>query len=87
MLGLNFLKYSIDTFAARRAEIEARLKHRTKYIFAGATAEGVAAELEDRDNFKAINVFWVPEAARWEKVRSTAKRCASDRTATQEIAK
>jgi hypothetical protein len=26
----------------------------------------LAAELEDRDYYREVNVFWVPEAARWE---------------------
>ncbi len=31
----------------------------------------LAAELEDRDYYTADNVFWVPEGARWEDLRST----------------
>lgn len=59
VLGLIFLKYISDTFTARRAEIEARLKDPADaYFFAGATPEDIAAELEDRDYFKAANVFW-----------------------------
>jgi type I restriction enzyme M protein len=75
VLGLIFLKYISDTFAARRAEVEARLKAPADdYFFAGASANELAAELEDRDYFKAANVFWVPAAARWEAVRAVAKR-------------
>jgi type I restriction enzyme M protein len=75
VLGLIFLKYISDTFAARRAEIEARLKDpKDEFYFAGASAEDLAAELEDRDYYKAANVFWVPEAARWEAVRARAKQ-------------
>lgn len=44
------------------------------YFFADATPEDLAAELEDRDYFKAANVFWVPEGARWETLRARAKR-------------
>jgi len=75
VLGLIFVKYISDTFTARRAEIEARLKDPAdEYFFADATAEDIAAELEDRDYFKAANVFWVPEGARWETLRALAKR-------------
>ena len=75
VLGLIFLKYISDTFTARRAEIEDRLKNPADdYFFAGASPEDLAAELEDRDYFKAANVFWVPEGARWETLRALAKR-------------
>jgi len=75
VLGLIFVKYISDTFTARRAEIEARLKDPAdEYFFADATPEDIAAELEDRDYFKAANVFWVPEGARWETLRALAKR-------------
>jgi type I restriction enzyme M protein len=75
VLGLIFLKYISDTFTARRAEIEVRLKDpKDDYFMADATPADLAAELEDRDYFKAANVFWVPEGARWETVRAQAKR-------------
>ena len=31
-------------------------------------------ELEDRDYYKEVNVFWVPESARWEALRAAAKQ-------------
>ena len=34
----------------------------------------INAELEDRDYYKEVNVFWVPEAARWESLRAQAKQ-------------
>jgi type I restriction enzyme M protein len=34
----------------------------------------LADELEDRDYYKEVNVFWVPEAARWEQLRAAAKQ-------------
>jgi hypothetical protein len=34
----------------------------------------MAAELEDRDYYREVNVFWVPEAARWEAIRAAAKQ-------------
>jgi type I restriction enzyme M protein len=75
VLGLIFLKYISDTFTARRSEIEVRLKDpKDDYFMADATPADLAAELEDRDYFKAANVFWVPEGARWETVRAQAKR-------------
>ncbi len=74
VLGLIFLKYISDTFAARRAEIETRLKTPgDEYHFADATPEQLQTELDDRDYYKAANVFWVPEGARWETIRGMAK--------------
>jgi len=75
VLGLIFVKYISDTFAARRAEISARLTNPAdEYYFAGASAEALAAELEDRDYYKEVNAFWVPEPARWETLRAAAKQ-------------
>jgi hypothetical protein len=34
----------------------------------------LAEELEDRDYYKEVNVFWVPETARWEALRAAAKQ-------------
>ena len=74
VLGLIFVKYISDTFAARRAELATRLADpKDDYFFDGATPDSLAEELEDRDYYKEVNVFWVPEAARWEALRSRAK--------------
>ncbi|MFC5520874.1 type I restriction-modification system subunit M [Polaromonas jejuensis] len=75
VLGLIFVKYISDTFAARRAELGTRLSNPAdEYYYAGASADDLAAELEDRDYYKEVNVFWVPEAARWESLRAAAKQ-------------
>ena len=65
VLGLIFVKYISDTFAARRGELTTRLTDpKDAYYFADATPENLAAELEDRDYYKEVNAFWVPEPAR-----------------------
>jgi type I restriction enzyme M protein len=75
VLGLIFLKYISDTFAARRAELVIRFADPAdEYHLADATPDDLAAELEQRDYYRAANVFWVPEAARWESIRSAAKQ-------------
>ncbi|AMM25240.1 class I SAM-dependent DNA methyltransferase [Variovorax sp. PAMC 28711] len=75
VLGLIFVKYISDTFAARRAELVTRFADPAdEYHFADATADDLAAELEQRDYYRAANVFWVPEAARWESIRAAAKQ-------------
>jgi type I restriction enzyme M protein len=75
VLGLIFLKYISDTFAARGAELALRFADASDdYFLPDASAASIAAELEDRDYYKAANVFWVPEAARWEALRAAAKQ-------------
>lgn len=75
VLGLIFVKYISDTFAARNAELVKRFADPTdEYHLPDATPADVAAELEDRDYYRAANVFWVPEAARWESIRAAAKQ-------------
>lgn len=75
VLGLIFLKYISDTFQARRTELAARFADPAdEYFLEGTTPAGTAAELEDRDYYREANVFWVPEAARWEAIRSAAKQ-------------
>ena len=74
VLGLIFLKYVSDTFTARRVEMQARLQDpEDEFYYGDASQEDIDAELEDRDYYKSANVFWVPEDARWETLRSMAK--------------
>ena len=75
VLGLIFVKYISDTFAARRVELTARLTNPDdEYYYGEADPADIEAELEDRDYYKETNVVWVPEAARWETLRSAAKQ-------------
>ncbi len=61
VLGLIFLKYISDSFQAKYKELEA-LKE-TEYT-----------DPEDRDEYLAANVFWVPREARWEYLQKNAKQ-------------
>lgn len=75
VLGLIFLKYISDTFQGRRDELASRFADPDdEYYLDGADAHDVAGELEDRDYYREVNVFWVPEAARWESLRAQAKQ-------------
>ena len=75
VLGLIFVKYVSDTFAARRAELKLRFADKNdEYFLHDCTPELLAAELEDRDYYTEVNVFWVPETARWEALRAAAKQ-------------
>ena len=77
VLGLIFVKYISDTFAARRTELTRRFADATDDYFlpdADRTEALFATELEDRDYYREVNVFWVPETARWEALRAAAKQ-------------
>ena len=58
VLGLLFLKYISDAFADARASIEAQVDD--------------GANPEDRNEYIALNVFWVPQEARWEHLQANA---------------
>lgn len=60
VLGLIFLKYISDAFE----ELFARLKEE----------EAMGADPEDRDEYRAENVFFVPKDARWTLLQSKAKQ-------------
>lgn len=61
VLGLIFLKYISDAFE----ELYNKLK--------AGEGEYAGADPEDKDEYKAENVFFVPEAARWSHLLSRAK--------------
>jgi len=58
VLGLIFLKYISDAFEAKHAELEAQ------------QAQG--ADPEDPDEYRAVNIFWVPKEARWSLLKANA---------------
>lgn len=60
VLGLIFLKYISDAFSEQYAKLEAE------------RAQG--ADPEDRDEYLALNIFWVPREARWEYLKTNAKQ-------------
>ncbi len=73
VLGLIFVKYISDTFAARRCELERRFNDPSDEYYLDES-ELIPDELEDRDYYTSVNVFWVPETARWEHLRAAAKQ-------------
>ena len=62
VLGLIFLKYISDTFE----------EHRAKLVAGEGEFEG--ADPEERDEYLAHNVFWVPKDARWGFLQASAKQ-------------
>jgi type I restriction enzyme M protein len=59
VLGLIFLKYISDAFEEKHAKLQAD------------AASG--ADAEDPDEYRAVNIFWVPVEARWSNLRNRAK--------------
>ena len=62
VLGLIFLKYISDAFEEQHAKLDAD------------RAKG--ADPEDRDEYIAQNIFWVPREARWSNLKANAKQPA-----------
>src|SRR2546426_5115148 len=58
VLGLIFLKYISDAFEEQHAKLEAE------------RAQG--ADPEDPDEYRALNIFWVPPEARWPHLKAQA---------------
>ncbi len=61
VLGLIFLKYISDAFQAKYAQLE-------------ATRETDYTDPEDRDEYSAANIFWVPKEARWNNLKDNARQ-------------
>jgi type I restriction enzyme M protein len=62
VLGLIFVKYISDTFQTRSNELTERFADpEDEYYIQDADSAGLVSELEDRDYYREVNVFWVPE--------------------------
>jgi type I restriction enzyme M protein len=73
VLGLIFLKYISDAFDERRSELRSAFADEANDLYLDDPADRAASE-EERDYYTMANVFWVPEQARWETIRSHAKQ-------------
>jgi type I restriction enzyme M protein len=60
VLGLIFLKYISDAFEEQHARLEADRRS--------------GADPEDPDEYRAVNIFWVPKEARWSRLKDAAKQ-------------
>src|SRR5437588_10492070 len=58
VLGLIFLKYISDAFEEQHARLDAERKS--------------GADPEDPDEYRAVNIFWVPKEARWSNLKANA---------------
>jgi type I restriction enzyme M protein len=60
VLGLIFLKYISDAFEEKHAQLESERSQ--------------GADPEDPDEYRALNIFWVPPEARWSHLKAQAKQ-------------
>ena len=60
VLGLIFLKYVSDAFEETRVGLEAEIED--------------GADPEDPDEYRALNIFWVPKEARWSTLQGEARQ-------------
>jgi len=74
VLGLIFLKYISDTFAAQQGKVLLMVSDPDSDNYIGDDPADHQACLEDRDYYTQENVFWVPADARWESLRAKAKQ-------------
>ena len=73
VLGLVFLKYISDAFQERHHQLELLTVDPTSDYFI-KEPEARYEVLEDRDEYLAENVFWVPKKARWLYLQANAKQ-------------
>ena len=60
VLGLIFLKYISDAFEEYHAKLVSEMDQ--------------GADPEDPDEYRAVNIFWVPKEARWSHLKANAKQ-------------
>jgi type I restriction enzyme M protein len=84
VLGLIFVKYISDTFAARRAELARRFADEADDYFLHDSDDEPCSPKNSKTatTTSEVNVFWVPEAARWETLRAAAKQPTSASAST-----
>lgn len=72
VLGLIFLKYISDAFMEQHDFLARETCNPASDYFVD-DEEQRADIVEDRDEYTARNVFWVPQEARWNKIQAKAK--------------
>ncbi len=79
VLGLIFLKYVSDNFYEFRENLRKQFKDpKHDNYYKDANDKKIEKELEDRDYYKADNVFWVPSDSRWFGNSKTGSRGIQD---------
>jgi type I restriction enzyme M protein len=72
-LGLIFLKYISDAFEEFRAKLNQDIENPESELYVKKPEDRLAT-LEDRDEYLAANIFWVPKEARWQHLLANAKQ-------------
>ncbi|MCY4368467.1 MAG: class I SAM-dependent DNA methyltransferase [bacterium] len=72
VLGLIFLKYVSDAFEETRVGLEAEIED--------------GADPEDPDEYRALNIFWVPKEARWSHLQAQARQPTIGQTVDKAMA-
>ena len=72
-LGLLFLKYISDAFEEQHARLESEKKQ--------------GADPEDPDEYRALNIFWVPPEARWSHLKAQARQATIGRSEERRVGK
>src|SRR5712691_9359028 len=79
VLGLIFLKYISDAFEEHQNKLNEDIANPKSQLYLDKPEERTVA-LEDRDEYIAANIFWVPQEARWSHLRANAKQPTIGRT-------
>ena len=72
-LGLIFLKYISDAFEEFRGKLKQDIENPESELYVKKPEDRLAT-LEDRDEYVAANIFWVPKEARWQHLLANAKQ-------------
>lgn len=72
VLGLIFLKYVSDSFYQQREKLQKWMSDPTNKKYYISKEKSRERMLEDREMYKRKSVFYIPEVARWEFLRSKA---------------
>ena len=72
VLGLIFLKYVSDAFEETRLGLEAEIED--------------GADPEDPDEYRALNIFWVPKESRWSHLQAQARQPTIGQTVDRAMA-
>src|SRR5437879_5716543 len=73
VLGLIFLKYISDAFEERQAQLALWTADEQSEWYVREPQDRYQV-VEDKDSYRAENVFWVPAEARWSSLQGRAKQ-------------
>jgi type I restriction enzyme M protein len=78
VLGLIFLKYISDAFEERHAYLGRAVDDpHDEYLLSAGTpnrSDAITRLVEDPDEYRALNIFWVPPEARWQHIKAQARQ-------------